>query len=804
MPPSLPDGRRASRAPVPSTAPVGQARYRDSVSGSSLAHWFHSISDDELARIVHARPDLATPPPADTGVLATRAGTAGSLARACEGLDTFALATLEGMLLLDADTAPITLAALSALMGADARPAVDAARGVALVWGGDEALSLVPAVREVLGPYPAGLGREVSALRGVSLDNELAGLSEAEHNVLATLSAGPPVGTSADASTDASLETARSPVQSLLARGLLIRRDPGTVELPRQVAIALRGGSVFSRASLSEPRPATTAHAVTTVDEAAASEALDLTRQLATLLELWSATPPPALKSGGIGVRHLRRFSRELDVSEGRTVLLAELASGAGLVAMSNATQPEWMLTTLADSWLGSPPAHRWALLATAWLDLPRLAFLAYRAGDEQSGSGNGSKDKQPAPLSDQLHKPSAIATRRAALDTLAELPEGTGIDNTEDLVSLLTWRAPRRGGAQRDELVRWTLTEAMALGVVALGTLSTPARTLIAAQQGEISSEYANESTGETADERRRMATAAMAEALPEPVDHFLVQADLTVVAPGPLQPGLATDLNAVADVESAGHATVYRVTEQSLRRALDSGRTAEELHELFESNSRTPVPQGLTYLIDDVARRHGRLRGGSCSSFLRCDDEVLLAEVLNSSAAGELELRAIAPTVLASQRPLTEVLDGLRCHGFAPSAEGIDGRVRNVSPDSQRTIARAPARHNDKQHPAEARSRQAADIVARIRAGDRAAASRRGSGVTNPAGTGDTSATLELLARASRQRREVWIGLVDSHGTASQRVLTPARVGGGVLEGEGSERYPLHRITSVAFVDP
>ena len=103
------------------------------------------------------------------------------------------------------------------------------------------------------------------------------------------------------------------------------------------------------------------------------------------------------------------------------------------------------------------------------------------------------------------------------------------------------------------------------------------------------------------------------LADRLPAPVDHVLVQADLTVVAPGPLEVELAREMALVADVESAGAATVYRVTEATVRRALDAGRSAAELHELFRSRSRTPVPQALTYLVDDVARRHGALRAGS-----------------------------------------------------------------------------------------------------------------------------------------------------------------------------------------------
>ena len=50
------------------------------------------------------------------------------------------------------------------------------------------------------------------------------------------------------------------------------------------------------------------------------------------------------------------------------------------------------------------------------------------------------------------------------------------------------------------------------------------------------------------------------MAKVLPKPIDHFLLQADLTVVVPGPLERDLAEQLAAVATVESAGAAMVYR----------------------------------------------------------------------------------------------------------------------------------------------------------------------------------------------------------------------------------------------------
>lgn len=125
------------------------------------------------------------------------------------------------------------------------------------------------------------------------------------------------------------------------------------------------------------------------------------------------------------------------------------------------------------------------------------------------------------------------------------------------------------------------------------------------------------------------------MARVLPAPIDHFLVQADLTVVVPGPLERQLAEELAAVATVESAGTAMVYRVSEQSIRHALDIGKTASALHWLFDKHSKTPVPQGLTYLIDDVARRHGQLRIGMAASFVRCEDPALLAQAVASPEA-------------------------------------------------------------------------------------------------------------------------------------------------------------------------
>ncbi len=388
-----------------------------------------------------------------------------------------------------------------------------------------------------------------------------------------------------------------------------------------------------------------------------------------------------------------------------------------------------------------------------------------------------GPDDKPYAALSDALYSTAAPLDRRLLLGLLAGLPAGSGVDAARASEALI-WQRPRWAARLQPGPVGHLLDEAHAVGLTGRDALSSPARALL--------------DTGEDA------ALAAMTRALPEPIDHFLVQADLTVVVPGPLQRELAEELGAVATVESAGAAMVYRVSEQSVRHALDTGRTAEGLQRFFEQYSKTSVPQGLIYLINDVARRHGQLRVGMAASFVRCDDPALLSHAVSAPAMAALAVRLLAPTVAVSQAPIADVLTALRKAGFAPAAEDPSGAIvdlrrrgARVPPNPVRRALRGLSKPN---------SENLATVVSVLR---RVQSAPLGGARVDPA------VAMALLHQAAVLGTDVLVGYVDAAGVATQRVLRPLAVTGGRLTAwdpaQGRPReFAVHRVTSVMSAEP
>jgi hypothetical protein len=789
---------------------------------TSLSGWLRERSDDQLATLVTRRPDLGLPAPADIATLASRVSVRSSVQRAVDGLTAWQLHVLDALALScdpDVTATPGPLAAIqqppgsgpdaataARLLGRDELgPALDDLFELALLWGDVEQLHFVAGVREALGTYPAGLGRPAAQLFAAVSDTALvpvlrtlglpaasqprAGLAVAavlsepgrrdellaacdteERDVLAKLAAGPPIGLLRGGAPPDSY-----PPHRLMSRGLLVPIDAQTVELPRELGMALRGSHPLGQVPESPPTVEILDRSPADADRAGTSAVLELTRLIEALGEAWSAQPPAVLRGGGLGVRELRRTARELGVGEPSAALLIEAGAAAGLIASSNGVEPSFLPTSEFDLWRRREPAQRWVTVATAWLTMTRQPSLAGQRDD---------KERPITVLGPDAERGTLPALRRHTLSSLLTLPPGAAPARRTDLLDRLTWAAPRRAGAQR-RLVEAILDEADLVGITSAGGLTGYGRAVLA---GSASA-----------------AEDALAIALPTPVGHVLVQPDLTVVVPGPPVPELARELELVADLESSGGASVYRITEATVRRALDAGRTAAELSAMFETTSRTPVPQALSYLIDDVGRRHGVLRAGVASAYLRCDDEALLSRVLAQRSVEQLGLRRLAPTVAISSAPVARILDVLRAAGYAPAAESPDGGVLSIRAEAPRAPSR-PTSRLVRLRPADEAGTHAAELVRRMRAGDSLSELARRSQPIGQSIPGVTSAsTLGLLRDAIRAGSTIWLGFVNADGNASQHTILPISMAAGVLRGhEPSTRrlqsFPLHRITAVS----
>jgi len=804
---------------------------------STVAEHLRTLDDDELADLLQRRPDVAVPLPADLSQLAARLQSRVSVARALDGLDQFTLEVLDTLRLVRSQHSTVaveqvlTLTAEAGVDSAQVRSALARLRALMLIHGPDSALRLVGAIDELTPTYPMGLGRPAATLADlaskgrhatpdvVALVNDPAGLRRAvlaappeARAVLDRLAEGPPIGQAALRPRPG--EAGESPVTWLIQHGLLVPIGDDLVELPREVGILLRR-ETGPLGVLHPAAPQAPTQARPGADSAGAGQAMEVVRHLDALLAVIAETPPPVLRSYGLGVRDLRRLARETGLTEPTTALLLEIARAAGLLDSTELGGESRFLPTQAyDGWRAGSIAAAWALLARAWLGMTRAPVLV------------GERDERDKPinaLSVEVTRAGAPAARRAVLGVLAQLPPATALD-ADAVLAQLAWHAPRRylrtgrsgtgtgGMAAAETLARSILREAAELGVTGLSALTSFGRMLL-----DDRPDPDDDPLGIRA--QPDPLVAALDALLPAPVDHLLVQADLTVIIPGPPEPTLAADLAALADTESRGGATVYRVTAGSIRRALDMGFSAADIHAVFSRRSRTPLPQTLTYLVDDVARRHGGLRVGTAGAYLRGDDETLLAEVLADRRLAGLALRRLAPTVLATVHTPSRTLEVLREAGYAPVAEDATGAVVLSRP----AVARAPGRGLApwSYQPADDIERQRlhgprlAAAVEQLRRGDRIARAARRSPLAKPAvaedGTPVTASqahaqALAVLRQGIAEKKRVWVGFVDAHGSTGSRLVRPVSMGGGFLHAEDDRSqtrhtFALHRITAAAL---
>lgn len=171
----------------------------------------------------------------------------------------------------------------------------------------------------------------------------------------------------------------------------------------------------------------------------------------------------------------------------------------------------------------------------------------------------------------------------------------------------------------------------------------------------------------------------------LPLVQNRIILQADLSVIAPGPLPTKLEALLRRFANTESIGLASTYRLSSLSVCHGLETGLTIEEIRETLTSASGSPLPQPVDYLLSEVVSRFGRLivREATASkdrSVVVSSDQVLLTEIGNDPRLRAFSLTRPSAESLTCRFEPSVIYFGLRECGYIAIRHDNDGKV--ISP--------------------------------------------------------------------------------------------------------------------------
>jgi hypothetical protein len=725
----------------------------------SFSDYLRSVDDAALISLFSARPDLVTPVPPDIASLAVRACSAPSLARAIDSLNKWQLQVLEAVVSVNE---PFTEKTIAALTDKQAASALEHLIKVGLVYPSDDGLRVPTQLREVLGAEPAGLG-PASMVKLKLSDLEQA--PQDSKKILERLMWGPPRGSVGD------IKNPGPGVAWLLERKFLVALDQRTVILPREVAIELRGKKIHKELCAQAPEFTGTKREKKQVDLAAIANVSTVLRWVEELLNFWAEEPADALRAGGLGVRDLKTLSTHLGVDDACTAFIAELAYLTSLISID--ANDQILPSNKFDIWLMQSPADRWQMLASAWLITSRVSGLVGRL-----------ESKNVAALGPELDRVNASKVRGLTLSLLKENPEIAPDWNS--FKSSLDWRAPvRRNSSLQDELAEWTLREAEWLGITG---------------QGAISKYGIGFLNGDDLD--------LINQDLPKAVDHILIQSDNTAIAPGPLEHEISQSLAMMAEIESRGGATVYRFTEATIRRALDHGKTGDEIKSFLAKTSKTPMPQPLEYLIADVAKKHGKLRVGNTSSFIRCEDTALISQIINDKKLEILGIRRIAPEVVICEMDATDAMRILRECGYLPAGESVNGMILTGAKSNRALTKPRPPRIIGEVEVPTDESLTAA--IRTLRTGEKSTHRQtRLRQVANEAlgALPRTTAneTMDVLQQFISEEKTLSIGYADNNGGVTHRIIDPIRISAGALIARDHatgevQSFRIPRITGVA----
>lgn len=426
-------------------------------------------------------------------------------------------------------------------------------------------------------------------------------------------------------------------------------------ELPVEVLLAIRDREVKIPFTPDPPPDLTGPVETGGLRPAAAAAAGEFTQSVAALIDRLTRTPAAGLKAGGIGGREVAKIAKALSVDEAHIRFGLELLRDLGLLTGGGGTVAP---APAAANWRGLDPADRYGDLAAVWWGL-QIHPTVDRDVDGKVIPAVGRRSAAGSPEN----------LRTQALALVAELPDGIGVTGPESLDEWLTWWRPHLPAGPDDVTAMWR--EAHILGVLVGGVLSPLGRALLDADPAGL--------------------VQAAADLLAPAASSGRFGSDLTVMVAGSPSAAVSHLLDTCADREGRGAAVVWRFSPASVRRAFDEGWSTDGLIAALRrvADGGADLPQPLTYLITDIARRHGHLVVLPAACCVRSADRALMAEVVAHRSLRKLAPYLVTPEVATFQHSPAAVVQALRAAGYLPVPADEHGVVDLRRAPDRRPVA-------------------------------------------------------------------------------------------------------------------
>lgn len=286
----------------------------------------------------------------------------------------------------------------------------------------------------------------------------------------------------------------------------------------------------------------------------------------------------------------------------------------AKVAGLISANDSRFQPTALADSWMSAAPKSRWLILSEAWLTLLGTA---------------GSKE-----VLYQLtqSKTSSLKKLIHSAFPFASLAPASRINRLADMADQ-----------------------------IGLSSQGAPASWL-----------------PEVLSRKLPAAAKSLESRLPAQQERIIVQADLSIITPGPLVSSLEVQLRKFADTESIGLATSYRISPLSISCGLEEGMTEEQIRLLLQRLNGAALPQPVDYLIRETAERFGRLKiqKAAKGSLLISNDDLLAKQITMDSKLKTLML-GNSPSGITSPLDPQTLYHSLRENGYLAVLIDDEGKV-------------------------------------------------------------------------------------------------------------------------------